>query len=72
MKSAPFALLTALLLLPSCQTTQQPLKPGMIRTGMAFSYQDTSTPGAESTDMALELAYGSFFKADQELGVKLG
>jgi hypothetical protein len=72
MKSVFLAALAGMLLLPSCQTTQQHLKPGMTRTAIAFSYSDMDTPAGDSTDLALEGAYGQFFESNQELGFKLG
>lgn len=72
MKSVFLAALAGLLLLPSCQTSRQHLKPGMTRTAIAFSYSDLETPAGDNTDMALEAAYGQFFEADQELGFKAG
>jgi hypothetical protein len=73
MKIVLLAALTGALLLPSCQTTQQHLKPGMTRTAVAFSYSDMSTPApvGDSTNLTVEGAYGTFYQADQEIGFKV-
>lgn len=71
MKIVLLAALTGAMLLPSCQTTQQHLKPGMTRTAVAFSYADMSTPAGDSTDLTVEGAYGTFYQADQEVGFKV-
>jgi hypothetical protein len=71
MKTTLFAPLLAFLLLGSCQTTQQSLTQGMTRSGLAFSYADLSTPGGDTTQTNLAVSTGSFFEANQEIGVKV-
>lgn len=66
----PFAAV-GIVLLGSCQTTQQPLRQGMTRTAIAGSYSDLDTPSGDSTELSLEGAWGKFYTSDQELGVKL-
>ena len=72
MKSISLAAIAGMLLLPSCQTTQQHLKPGMTRTAIAFSYSDMDTPAGDSSNLMLDAAYGQFFEANQEIGFKAG
>ena len=44
MKLCTPVVLAAVLLLGSCQTIQQPLRPGLTRTAVATSYSDLDTP----------------------------
>jgi hypothetical protein len=63
--------LLAATLLGSCQTTQQTLSQGMTRSGLAFGYSDLNTPTGDATETNLSVSTGSFFEANQELGVKI-
>lgn len=56
--------------LASCQTTQQPLRPGLTRTAIAGSYSDLDSPVGDTKETELELAWGTFLESNQELGVK--
>jgi len=57
-------------LLASCQTTQQPLRPGLTRTAIAGTYSDIDSPAGDTKETELELAWGTFIESDNELGVK--
>lgn len=65
------ALLAGLMLLGSCQTMQQPLRPGMTRTAIAASYSDLDQPGGDAKEMSIQGAWGTMWEADQEIGVKV-
>lgn len=64
--------LAALVLLGSCQTIQQPLRPGLTRTAVAASYADVDMPGGDSKEIAIDGSWGTFWESDQEIGVKVG
>ncbi len=72
MKASALLPALALLALASCQTTQQTLRPGMVRSGAAFSYSDLDVAGTDVTALDLQVSTGTFFEANQELGVNLG
>ncbi|MCH2102031.1 MAG: outer membrane beta-barrel protein [Planctomycetes bacterium] len=64
--------LVALVLLGSCQTIQQPLRPGMTRTAVAASYSDLDLPNGDTKEVALNGSWGTFWESDQEVGLKVG
>jgi hypothetical protein len=66
------AALAATLLLGSCQTVQQPLRPGMTRTAISASYSDLDQAGADTKELNIQGAWGTFWESDQEIGLKVG
>ena len=71
MKLCTPVVLAAVLLLGSCQTIQQPLRPGLTRTAVATSYSDLDTPAGDTKELAIHGSWGTFWESDQEIGVKV-